>query len=212
MISKPKSIKRGPLALAALVGYVAVLAIFRRRYVQWGATGQEVAQPLPGDELMDYASANHAITIQAPVQAVWPWLVQIGQDRAGFYSYSFLENLVRADIHNADRIVPEWQHLQAGDTVRLGSRKVYGDRTLLPVAALEENHYLVLKGWGAFVLQPVDDHTTRFIIRSHGRKESWWKRLLLYLLFDPIHFIMERKMLLGIKQRAERSYQGHAAA
>lgn len=205
----PKITKPGRLAVAALVGYVAVLAIFRRYYVQWGATDEEVAQPLPGDELMDHASANHAITIHAPVETVWPWLVQIGQDRAGFYSYSFLENLVLAGIHNANRVVPAWQHLKAGDTIRLGSKKVYGDSTLLPVGALEENHYLVLKGWGAFVLQPVDDHTTRFIIRSHGRKEGWLNRILLFLLFDPIHFIMERRMLLGIKQRAERSYQSH---
>lgn len=108
--------------------------------------------------------------------------------------------------------MPEWQHLKAGDTIRLGSKQVYGDKTLLPVAALEENHYLVLKGWGAFVLQPVDAHTTRVIIRSHGRKEGWLNRILLFLLFDPIHFMMERKMLLGLKERAERSYQSQAAA
>lgn len=196
----------------ALAGYAAVLAIFRRSYVQWGATEEEVNRPLPGDELMDHASANHAVTIQAPVQEVWPWLVQIGQDRAGFYSYSFLENLVLAGIHNTDRIVPAWQHLQVGDTIRLGSRKIYGDTTLLPVTALEENHYLVLKGWGAFVLEPIDAHTTRFIIRSHGRKEGWLNKVHLFLLFDPIHFLMERKMMLGIKQRAEKQQEGKPAA
>ena len=207
-MKQSRFLTKAGLALAALAGYAALLAIFRRSYVQWGATGEEVNRPLPGDDLMDHASANHAITIQAPVQEVWPWLVQIGQDRAGFYSYSFLENLVRADIHNADRIVPEWQHLKAGDTIRLGSKKVYGDRTLLPVTALEENHYIVLKGWGSFVLQPLDGQNTRMLIRSHGQKEGWLKRVLLFLLLDPIHFVMERRMLLSIKQRAERSYQG----
>ena len=189
-----------------MLGYVAVVAALRQRYINWGTTIDEQLQPLPGDELMHYASANHAITINAPVTIVWQWLVQIGQDKAGFYSYSFLENLVRADIHNADRIMPEWQHLKAGDTIRLGSKKVYGDTTLLRVAALEENHFIVLESWGAFVLKPLDEERTRLLIRSHGRKLSWMNKLLAYLLLDPIHFVMERGMLLGIKQRAEHQY------
>jgi hypothetical protein len=204
---KKRKMGKGTLAVAALLGYVAALAIFRRQYVQWGATDDEAAQPLPGDEIMAYAGANHAVTIHAPVEVVWPWLVQIGQDKGGFYSYSFLENLVRADIHNADRIVPEWQHLKAGDTIRLSSEKAYGDETLLKVVALEKNHYIVLEGWGAFVLQPIDAHNTRFIIRSHGRKLNLLYKILVFLLLDPIHFMMERKMLLGIKERAERQYR-----
>lgn len=203
---KQKAIKYARFGVAALAGYVAVVAIFRRRYLNWGATEGELQQPLPGDELMHHPAANHAITIHAPVEAVWPWLVQIGQDKAGFYSYSFLENLVRADIHNADRIMPEWQHLKTGDTIRLGSKKVYGDTTLLRVAALEENHFIVLERWGAFVLKPLDEERTRLLIRSHGRKLSWMNKLLAYLLLDPIHFVMERGMLLGIKQRAEHQY------
>lgn len=195
------------ITAAALVGYVALAAVSRRWYLQWGATADEVEQPLPGDEFMDHASANHAITIHAPVDAVWPWLKQIGQDKAGFYSYSFLENLVAADIHNVDRIVPAWQHLKAGDTIRLGSKKVYGDKPLLPVLALEENRYFVLKEWGAFVLKPIDNHTSRLLIRSHGKKNGWGMRLLLFLFLDPIHFLMERRMLIGLKERAERNWQ-----
>ncbi|GAA4435879.1 hypothetical protein GCM10023188_28320 [Pontibacter saemangeumensis] len=201
-----KFLNKGMLAVAALLGYVGVVTIFHRKYTNWGATDAELEQPLPGDALMDHPASNHAVTIQAPVEAVWPWLVQIGQDRAGFYSYSFLENLVKADIHNADSIVPEWQHLKAGDTIRLGSKKIYGDKTLLPVAELEENHFIVLKGWGTFVLQAINKGTMRFIIRTHGRVEGSLSRLLHFLLFDPIHFVMERKMLLGIKRRAERAY------
>lgn len=193
--------------LAAFAGIITTIAIGHRWYVRWGATDEELEQPMPGDELMAFPSSNHAVTIHAPVEAVWPWLIQIGQDRGGFYSYSFLENLVRAGIHNTDRIAPEWQHLKTGDTIRLGSEKVYGDRTLLPVVELEANRYFVLKGWGTFMLTPVDEHTTRFLIRSHGRKEGMLAGLLRFLLFDPIHFVMERKMLLGIKERAERSYQ-----
>ena len=205
-MGKPHFNRKLVITAAALVGYVALIAATRRWYLQWGATSDEIKQPLPGDKFMDHASANHVITIQAPVQAVWPWLKQIGQDKAGFYSYSFLENLVAADIHNADRIVPEWQHLKAGDTIRLGSKKVYGDTTLLPVVDLEENHYLVLKGWGAFVLKPIDNNTSRLLIRSHGKKSGWGMRLLLFLLLDPIHFLMERRILIGLKERAERAW------
>jgi hypothetical protein len=206
-MKKHSSSNKLVIAATALLGYIALVAASRRWYLQWGATSNEIEQPLPGDEFMDHASANHAITIQAPVHAVWPWLKQIGQDKAGFYSYSFLENLVAADIHNADRIVPEWQHLKAGDTIRLGSKQVYGDTTLLPVVAMEENHYLVLKGWGAFVLKPIDSYTSRLLIRSHGKRNGWGMGLLSFLLLDPIHFLMERRMLIGLKERAERSWQ-----
>lgn len=206
-MNKQKLLGRSALPIALLGVYLGVLALSRRWYLQWGTTEAERKQALPGDALMDHASANHAVTIHAPVEAVWPWLVQIGQDRAGFYSYTFLENLVAADIHNSNRIVPEWQQLRLGDTVRLATRKTYGDMPLLRVAALEEGRYIVLERWGAFVLQPIDAHTTRMIIRSHAQKEGFTNRLYRFLLFDPIHFIMERKMLLGIKKRAEQAYQ-----
>ncbi len=192
----------------ALGAYVAILTLARKWHLRWGATDNELKQPLPGDEYMAYASATHAITINAPAEAVWPWLVQIGQNRAGFYSYTFLENLIAADIHNSNRIVPEWQNLKVGDKVRLATGKVYGDFPLLPVVALEPYRHLVLQGWGAFVLKPLDEHITRLIIRSHGQKgEGVAKKVTNFLFFEPIHFIMERRMLQGIKERAEREYQ-----
>ncbi len=93
--------------------------------------------------------------------------MQIGEDRAGFYSYTALENLFLPDMHNADRIVPEWQDLKVGQSVRLASKKRYGDIPLVRVAAIEPNRYLVLEGWRAFVLEEIDANTTRLIIRSH---------------------------------------------
>jgi len=187
-------------AAALLLFYALIL---RPRHQRWGASDDEIGEPLPGDELADHVSANHAITIQAPIETVWSWLVQIGQDRGGFYSYSWLENLIRADIHNADHIVPEWQELEVGDHIRLASKEVYGDVTLLPVTSLDPPHHLVLKGWGAFVLRRMGDGATRMLIRSHGPKVGSVGRVLQFLFFEPIHFIMERKMLLGIRQRAE---------
>ena len=91
-----------------------------RRLRRWGATTAELQRPLPGDDLVPHSRAGYtqAITIRAPVAAVWPWLVQIGQGRGGFYSYEGLENLVGCDIHNAERVLPEFQILASGDLLR----------------------------------------------------------------------------------------------
>jgi uncharacterized protein YndB with AHSA1/START domain len=197
---------------AALTGYAIAAALVRPWHERWGATDKEVAAPLPGDELMEYASANHAITIDAPPETVWPWLVQIGQDRGGFYSYTWLENSVLAHIHNAETVHPEWQQLREGDFIRLASKRVYGDLPLLRVHSVEQNRSLVLEGWGAFVLQPLEGGKTRVIIRSHGRRRPPLTRAIDFLFFGPAHFIMERKMLLGLKGRAEKAVATSAAA
>src|SRR6266545_4849315 len=93
----------------------------RFRYLRWGATDQEVRDPLAGDDLIRNADmvATRAITIHAAADRVWPWIAQLGQGRGGFYSYDWLENLVGCDIHSADRIVREWQDVAVGDEVKL---------------------------------------------------------------------------------------------
>src|SRR5688572_12875066 len=115
-------------ALAAGVAYVAAIPILRRWYTKWGAATEEIQARLPGDEFMHHVGSTRAVTIDAPVEEVWQWLVQIGQDRGGFYSYDWLENLIAADIHNTDHIEPKWQTLNQDDRVRLASKKLYGDR------------------------------------------------------------------------------------
>jgi hypothetical protein len=199
-------VRAAAVAGAGLAAYTGVLAAARPWHRRWGAIDDEIAQPLPGDELSHGgALANHAITIDAPVEKVWPWLVQIGQERAGFYSYSWLENLIGADIHNADEIVPEWQTLEDGDFVRLASKNIYGDGPLLRVSHVHPGRSFVLEGWGEFVLRPVDKHTTRLLIRSHRGKRSPLMAAFCFLFMEPAHFIMQRRMLLGIKERAEAS-------
>jgi uncharacterized protein YndB with AHSA1/START domain len=188
------------IAIPCLVAMAAV----RDWLFNWGTTPDEEFDFLPGDELAERITSTRAVTINAPVEEVWKWLVQIGQDRAGFYSYDVLERLVLADIHNVDRIVPEWQELEAGDTVRLASKRVYGDVPLLRVLAIEPCRYLVLERWGAFILRRIDDHTTRMIFRSHAEERSLLRRFADFLFFDPVHFMMERRMMLGIKERAEK--------
>jgi len=188
----------------AVAAYAGANALARNWYLHWGAMPEEQKAALPGDEFAPRISSTRAVTIHAPVEKVWPWLVQIGQDRGGFYSYDLLEQAIGAGIHNADRIVPEWQQLEVGDTVRLASKRVYGDKPLLRVLALERNHYLVLEHWGAFVLHRVDRETTRLIIRTHADPRTRAGKVAEMMLLDLMHFVMERKMMLGIKERAEQ--------
>lgn len=185
-------------------------SIWLPAFERWGATDDEVNRRLPGDEIVTRVGrvSTRALTIHAPVSAVWPWIVQIGQERGGLYSYEALENLVGCNIRNADRIVPEWQRPQIGDRVSLGPEGY----PFFTIAAIEPEHAFVLRGgegsfpsasW-AFVVEPVDDHTTRLIVRmrlarSETRAEAFWNDALT----PPLHFLMEREMLYGIARRAE---------
>jgi hypothetical protein len=188
-----------PVALASgLVG--AYLAVGRPLMLHWGATCEELHTPLPGDELVPGPGiqSTRAVTIEAPPEGVWPWLAQLGQDRAGFYSYECLENLAGCEMHNADAIHPEWQRRELGETVYLHPLKG------LPVARFEPGRMLALEGWGAWVLEPHGPDRTRLIAR--GRTPRGMASVFDALLMEIPHFLMERKMLLGIKERAERSY------
>lgn len=211
-----KSVSAG--AAAATATLVACDLALRRWFLRWGATAEELARTWPGDELCpDAASvATRGVTIHAPVDEVWPWLVQIGQDRGGFYSYAWLENLVGAQIHNADhllRVSPR----EVGDTVWMAPPERYGGQGCMKVAQVEPERALVLvspedfdalqeeggqaaEGTWAFILSPVDKKITRLIVRSRSGPKAGAGR---FLLFDPIHFVMERKMMLGIRDRAE---------
>ena len=205
----------GGLVAGVCLAYVVGVLLVRPSYQTWGSTPDERAAVLLGDSFVSDVSSrvNHAITIQAPSDSVWPWLVQIGQDRGGFYSYESLEHLVGADIHNADRIVPEWQRLEEGDLVRgvqpdyLGG--ILGRDLGWRVAGLEPGRALVLEGWGTFALHPVDSATTRLIVRTYTggttRIGGFLAAPVQLLVFEPAHFIMQRRMMLGIKERAERT-------
>ena len=168
----------------------------------WGSTKEERLRSLPGDELGTLAGPKHttAISIHASAEEVWKWLVQIGQDRGGFYSYTFLENLVGAGIRNTNEVRPEWQELKVGDVVRLGRDEGV---IKLGVLAIEPGRYLILPYWGAFVLEPsADGQSTRMLVRSRSERKPL-PRFILSLTLDPIHFLMQRRMLLGIKELAE---------
>jgi hypothetical protein len=188
-----------PLALFG-TGATALYAVaIRPWHLRWGAEPEDETRELTGDDLLPKGGTQilHAVTIDAPVEAVWPWLAQLGQDRGGFYSYEWLENLAGCEMHNADRIHPEWQHRELGETVHL--HPAGG----LRVSVFEPRRALGLEGWGMFVLDPVGGGRTRLIAR--GGVPRGIGAVTYGLLIEIPHFVMERRMLLGIKQRAEAS-------
>ncbi|MFD1686186.1 hypothetical protein [Halobellus litoreus] len=196
----------------ALLG-IAYWTLVRPRMLNWGATPAEVRASLPGDDRLPDADAEStmAISIDAPPDEIWPWLRQVGQERGGFYSHEWAENLVGLDIHNADRLVPEWQDLSVGDTVRLGREDRFPDATL-DVVGLDPERSLILQTpdeptwwvW-SFVLDPIDDATTRLLVRSRIRlPENPVVGVLARVVLDPITSVMTHGMLGGIRSRAER--------
>jgi hypothetical protein len=208
-------------AISALTYYT--LAV-RPWLLRWGATAEEARTPLAGDDLVPEAryTTTRGVTVRASAESIWPWLVQLGQARAGFYTYDRLEQIVGAAIRSADRIVPEYQQLSVGDTVLLSP---VGGPT---VAVLEPGRELVLSQtmdlrtgqsippvpatrWAmdwtwTFALRPLPDGTTRLLVRTRADyRPRAVLAPLVRLVLEPIHFVMERGMLLGIKRRAEHA-------
>ncbi|ELZ94777.1 hypothetical protein C440_06872 [Haloferax mucosum ATCC BAA-1512] len=209
--------KRRIRALGLAGGAIAGAYHFAVRpwHRQWGATNDEATESLPGDDFVSDCdvSSTRGITIAAPARVVWPWLVQLGQSRGGFYSYERLETLFGLEIHNADRILPEYQRLDVGDEVRLGPP---GSETpSFHVALVDPGRSLVLSapGWETgesqatwtFVLHEVTPGATRLLVRFRGRSETLRERVMNRLFVEPVQFAMERKMLKGIRERAERA-------
>jgi hypothetical protein len=184
--------------------WCAYLGVLHPWLMSWGATPEEIARALPGDELAPASYFTRAITIEAPPSAVWRWIVQIGQDRAGFYSNTWLENLTGANIHNADVIHPEWQQRAIGDRVPLARPDLLGGAlrsvSHTDIVALEPER-MIANIPGRFVLQPIDEHTTRLLFRESI--ESQGPVVTRWLAWDPMHFVMVQRMLRGIKERAE---------
>ncbi|MEU4813717.1 SRPBCC family protein [Nocardia fluminea] len=195
------------------LGYAVVL---RPRFATWGATRDEAERTMPGDELLPNPEirTTRAITVAADPAAIWPWLVQIGPGRGGAYTYDWIENLLGLDMHSADEILPEFQHPALGDAIALGTT---GPRMRIEV--LEADRSLVFGAedgnwvW-SFNLYPEPAGTrliSRNLISLTGASPS--SRLFTRLVAEPGSLIMERKMLSGIRTRAERARPaaGHPA-
>ncbi len=207
-----------------IAGTLVGAPLLRRWYNRWGASDDELTRPLPGDDLVTQPKLTYtrAVTIAAPPEDVWPWLVQYGQGRGGFYSYDAVENLIGCDIHSTDQILPQHQQLEVGDIIRSGGRDTFPCWIVMDV---DPPHTLVLQGAGTpaeievpdvvdevpergyvastwqWVLEPVEDRRTRLIVRQRCTYSP--NQAALWHIIEPLNFVMERKMLLGIKERAE---------
>jgi hypothetical protein len=206
----------GAATLGAGSAAAAVL-LTRRLAERSGATTSEVYSGFPGDDLVPDAQiqTTRAITIHAPVAAVWPWVVQLGYHRGGWYTNARLDKLLwRIDNPSAERILPQCQHLEIGDTVPDGPEGT----ARFTVAAITPGRLLALHdpdgthiphtnfSW-TFVLRESDADSTRLLLRTRATYlQRWWTPPLAYLVLGPVDFFMAHLMMLrGIKERAERT-------
>ena len=215
-------IKEG-IAGAAIIAFALLTPFLQHRRERWGATDAEIHRSLPGDDLVPNSKGGytHAVTIHVPAAEVWPWIVQLGQNKGGFYSYELLENIGGCKIHNADDIVPEFQDTVVGDRVAMSPK---GAPYI--VAAIEPGQAFVLQlrvdlqtqetvddtqplpdkyqdsSW-VFFLEESAEGTTRLISRSRNDWNQSKTNTFFYGMFGVISLAMDRKMLKGIKKRAE---------
>jgi hypothetical protein len=205
------------IAGAATLG--AYDRFFRPWHRRWGATDAELQQSMPGDEGVKNPNflTTRAVTINARPAEIWPWLVQLGVGRGGYYTYTWLPNVAGLRYRNADTILPEFQHLEVGDTVPIDARgigftvgAIDPERSLLLTVPDPDHSDAFITAW-TFLLQPIDSEHTRLIVRwrSNFREPLTYAPLapVFFLFLDPVDFLMSRQMLIGIKRRAERSHQ-----
>ncbi len=206
------------LSIAATAVAVSYSRKLRPLFRGWGATDEELAAPMPGDDVVTDPSwqVTYAVTMAAPPADIWPWLVQMGVGRAGFYSYDMIEKRLGLDVHSVELIVPELQGLGVGDSMPFGAFD-------LPVVSLEPERLLLLEaedstvGAGSFCFEllPVEAGT-RLVFRGRARFADWdvesasrsgagLRQIPIILGFEPGSFVMFRRMLLGLKERAERT-------
>ena len=190
-------------AVAAALAAVVYVRLLRRPILTWGASADEAARQLPGDELLPEADgvATRAITIDAPRSDVWPWIAQMGPSpRGGAYTYDWIENLLGLHMHSADEVLPEFQHPVIGEGFGFGANR-------MSYAIVDPEHVLAMRSgdgnwvW-TFILEEHGDRT-RLISRNRFRLPGLKDRIGM-LPMEPGSLVMERKMLRGIKVRAER--------
>ena len=192
-------------AMMVLAGLVA-----RPLYIHRGLTTKEWRAKWPGDDFVPGAepSGSRAVQIEAPTREVWKWITQIGQDRAGFYSYGWLENLVGSRMPDVDKQLPIWSTREVGELLIMAPPERFGQIATMKIVAVEEGHYYVAvnhEGTWAFIVEPVTESSCRFIARGTWLpSRNLVARFAHAAIFDPIHYIMEWKMVRKIKNLAER--------
>ena len=214
MRRKRRNLRRALLAALVIVaiGLPLYLVLLRPWQLRWGATDAEVARSLPGDDLVSNPTFNatRAVTVKAPPEKIWPWLVQIGLGRAGWYSYDWIDNLGRP---SARRILPQFQALKPGDLIPVSPDGKQGFR----VQTIEPPRYMI---WGTpgetswlWYLDPVSASETRLVTRVRVKYDWTSPSIVFFLVVDVGDVVMMRRCLLGIKERAETvdAPVGHSA-
>jgi len=201
----------GLAGAASLAAYVFAI---RRWHLRWGASDEEINRKMPGDDFISDPSyiTNRAITIKAHPEEIWPWLAQMGEGRGGFYTYDWIDRMLGLKVSSATNILPEFQNLEVGDTLDINANMIVKD--------IEANRHLVIgtpenAPWGestwSMVLYPMQDGRTRLVSRVRARLTRSPQAMFWGLLLDPGQFIMERRWLIGIKRRVEKSVKEHEA-
>jgi hypothetical protein len=205
----------GALMIAAFLS-----PFLRRTRSHWGLSRGLAERSYPGDELVPLprTSFTHGVEIAAPADRVWPWVAQIGADRGGFYSYQWLENLVGCEVHNAEIVHPEWE-AKVGQSLVLHPGP---EAPRLPIVGVERGRYVLAfagedgqardagKPWSAvswlFFVEPLGERRCRVISRYRAACSDDVATRLAYgpTLLEPVSFVMDRRMLLGVKERVER--------
>ena len=198
-MNQPAVLTAGLLISLALLYFL----VLRRWQLTWGARPDELAMVFPGDEIVEQPSFNatRGITVNAPPENIYPWIVQMGLDRAGWYSYDLLDNLARK---SAEEILPRFQHVQPGDLIPMSPDGKQG----LFVKEFEKDHWML---WGdqvgdsswAWMILPDDSNRSRLLTRVR-MKYRWLSPAILFsMIVEFSDFPMMRKCMLGIKGRAE---------
>lgn len=184
---------------------VVYLVLVEPHVSTWGATDKEVAVPMAGDHISPYIASTRAIDIDAPKSETWRWLMQLGANREGFFSYSFIEKALRYISHKSDYVDATYKDFEPGDIIRGSLDESKSTIPFnFPVLSIKTEESLVLDKWGTFKVVSLGEKKSRLIVRSHSAERS--NRLLRIAdicLGTPLHFVMERRTLMGIKARVE---------
>ncbi|MEO8887846.1 MAG: SRPBCC family protein [Jatrophihabitantaceae bacterium] len=205
--------------LLLTVASAATLLVARRAVRDWGATKSECGSVLPGDDLGPDPTTvlTRAVTVKAPSEEVWRWLVQLGENRGGSYGYQKLEDVLGIDVPHADCVKPRWQHLVEGDQVVLVGPGRFGgpDAVAHSVITVVPQRTIVLVSderneVRSFHIRLQGPDTCRLVSRRRSARSRGWERIVAEL-FEPVDLLATRQLLLGIKAHAEASVRRNGA-
>ncbi len=191
--------------IAMILLQVIVYSFLIEPYIiSWGASDEEVGMPIAGDTLVPYSSSTRGITINAPSSRVWLWIIQLGADRSGFFSYDFLEKALGYQARVPEKSFPEFTDMVPGRVIpgTLANKKKLIEYRW-PVLQVEPGKWFVLGNWGAFLIKPINEKQCRLIVRTHGRRIPSLGGRIGNFIMIPLHYIMERRMMIGLKSCAE---------